>query len=133
MPKEEAAAVMNSEKNLRVSVLLDYYAPMLTDKQKDVIDLYYNEDLSLSEIAEHENITRQGVRDSIKRGEQTLFDMEEKFRLAERSEKYSDLTEQVLDIAKNIKSECYYGGNVKLASKLADTLLKLAEENRDLF
>ena len=47
MPKEEAAAVMNSEKNLRVSVLLDYYAPMLTDKQKDVIDLYYNEDLSL--------------------------------------------------------------------------------------
>lgn len=133
MSKEEASAFMNNEKNLRVSVLLDYYSPMLTDKQKDVIDLYYNEDLSLSEIAEHESITRQGVRDSIKRGEQTLFDMEEKFRLAERSEKYYELTEQVLAIAKDIKSECSFGGNVKAAARLADTLLKLAEENRDLF
>ena len=123
---------MNSEKNLRVSVLLDYYAPMLTDKQRDVIDLYYNEDLSLSEIAEHEAITRQGVRDSIKRGEQTLFDMEDKFRLAERSEKYSELPEQILALAKDIKSECSYGGNVKPAARLADTLLRLAEENRDL-
>lgn len=124
---------MNSEKNLRVSVLLDYYAPMLTDKQKDVIDLYYNEDLSLSEIAEHESITRQGVRDSIKRGEQTLFDMEEKFHLAERSEKFSELTERITAIAMDIKSECSYGGNVKSALRLADTLLRLAEENRDLF
>lgn len=124
---------MNSEKNLRVSVLLDYYAPMLTEKQKDVIDLYYNEDLSLSEIAEHESITRQGVRDSIKRGEQTLFDMEEKFHLAERSEKFSELTERIMAIAKDIKSECSYGGNVKLAIRLADTLLRLAEENKDLF
>lgn len=124
---------MNSEKNLRVAILLDYYAPMLTDKQKDVIDLYYNEDLSLSEIAEHENITRQGVRDSIKRGEQTLFDMEDKFHLAERSEKYCELNERILAIAKDIKSECSYGGNVKVALRLADTLLRLAEENRDLF
>lgn len=124
---------MNSEKNLRVSVLLDYYAPMLTDKQKDVIDLYYNEDLSLSEIAEHESITRQGVRDSIKRGEQTLFDMEEKFHLAERSEKFSVFTERILTIAKDIKSECSYGGSVKTAARLADALLRLAEENSELF
>ncbi len=124
---------MNSEKNLRVAILLDYYAPMLTDKQKDVIDLYYNEDLSLSEIAEHESITRQGVRDSIKRGEQTLFDMEEKFHLAERSEKFSELMDRILAIAKDIKSECSYGGNIKMALRLADTLLRLAEENSELF
>ena len=42
---------MSGDKNLQFSVLLDYYADMLTDKQKDVIDLYYNQDLSLSEIA----------------------------------------------------------------------------------
>lgn len=41
-------------KNLEISVLLDYYGGMLTDKQRDVIDLYYNQDLSLAEIAEHE-------------------------------------------------------------------------------
>ena len=56
-------------KNLAISDLLDLYGPMLTDKQRDVIELYYNQDLSLAEIAEHEQITRQGVRDNIKRGE----------------------------------------------------------------
>lgn len=71
-------------KNLDVAVLLDFYAPMLTDKQRDVIDLYYNQDLSLSEIAEHEGITRQGVRDSIKRGEVFLFELEDKLKLFER-------------------------------------------------
>lgn len=59
--------------------------------------------------------------------------MEEKFHLAERSEKFSEFTEHILAIAKDIKSECSYGGNVKLALRLADTLLRLAEENRDLF
>ena len=47
--------------------------------------------------------------------------------------KVSELTEHILAIAKDIKSECSYGGNVKLALRLADTLLRLAEENRDLF
>lgn len=70
-------------KNLDVAVLLDFYGEMLTEKQRDVIDLYYNQDLSLSEIAEHEGITRQGVRDSIKRGEVFLFELEEKLKLFE--------------------------------------------------
>lgn len=65
-------------KNLDVAVLLDFYGSMLTEKQRDAIDLYYNQDLSLSEIAEHEEITRQGVRDSIKRGEVFLFELEDK-------------------------------------------------------
>lgn len=54
-------------KNLDISVLLDFYGDMLTEKQREVIGFYYNEDLSLSEIGEFEGITRQGVRDSIKR------------------------------------------------------------------
>lgn len=76
---------MNGEKNLKVALLLDFYSPMLTEKQRDVIDLYYNEDLSLAEIAEEVSITRQGVRDCIKRGEQTLFELENALGLAERS------------------------------------------------
>lgn len=68
-------------KNLSVAVLLDFYGEMLTDKQRDVIDLYYNQDLSLSEIAENEGITRQGVRDSIKRGEVFLFELEDKLKM----------------------------------------------------
>lgn len=70
-------------KNLDVAVLLDCYGVMLTDKQRDAIDLYYNQDLSLSEIAELQNITRQGVRDSIKRGEVFLYELEDKLHLFE--------------------------------------------------
>ena len=70
-------------KNLDVAVLLDFYGAMLTDKQRDAIDLYYNQDLSLSEIAELQNITRQGVRDSIKRGEVFLYDLEDKLYMFE--------------------------------------------------
>ena len=68
-------------KNLDVAILLDFYGGMLTDKQRDAIDLYYNQDLSLSEIAEHQGITRQGVRDSIKRGESILFELEDKLNV----------------------------------------------------
>ena len=53
-------------KNFEISLLLDFYGDMLTEKQRDMVDYYYNDDLSLSEIAENEGITRQGVRDSIK-------------------------------------------------------------------
>ena len=53
---------------LEMSLLFDFYGETLTEKQRELFDLYYNEDLSLSEIAEHAGITRQGVRDSIKRG-----------------------------------------------------------------
>ena len=70
-------------KNLDVAVLLDFYGAMLTDKQRDAIDLYYNQDLSLSEIAELQAITRQGVRDSIKRGEFFLYELEDKLHMFE--------------------------------------------------
>lgn len=73
-------------KNLEISVLLDYYGSLLPDKQRELTELYYNEDLSLSEIAENEGITRQGVRDSIKRAESTLASIEEKLGLVLRLE-----------------------------------------------
>ena len=63
-------------KDLSISVLLDFYRQLLTQKQSDALDLYYNQDLSLSEIAQHLGITRQGVRDNIKRGEKQLLGYE---------------------------------------------------------
>ncbi len=59
-------------KDLNISTLLDFYGPFLSEKQRNLLHHYYNEDLSLSEIAENEQITRQGVRDLIKRGELQL-------------------------------------------------------------
>ncbi len=74
-------------KDLRISELLDYYGDMLTDKQYDAVDYYYNDDLSLGEIAENLGISRQGVRDSIKRAEAAMFELEEKLKLMERMQK----------------------------------------------
>ena len=87
------------EKNIEISYLLDYYGDVLTEKQKDAIDLYYNEDLSLAEIAEHQDITRQGVRDAIKRGEEVLFDMEEKLGFAKKIEELTALLEEVYKLS----------------------------------
>lgn len=72
------------QKNLVFSVLLDYYGPALTEKQREILTLYYDEDLSLAEIAETYGITRQGVRDAIKHGEATLTDLENKLGNARR-------------------------------------------------
>lgn len=67
----------NMAKDLSISTLLDFYGPFLSKKQRNLLHHYYNEDLSLSEIAENEQITRQGVRDLIKRGELQLKKYEE--------------------------------------------------------
>ena len=71
-------------KELKFVLLLDCYGELLTIKQREYMELYYCEDLSLSEIAEHENISRQGVRDSIKRGEAELIRLEQALGLYEK-------------------------------------------------
>ena len=71
-------------KNLEISLLLDFYGDVLTEKQRDVMEQYYNDDLSLAEIADNFGITRQGVRDSIKRGEGIILELEEKVGFAKR-------------------------------------------------
>lgn len=68
----------------RINMLLDFYGDMLTDRQRSFLEYYYVDDFSLAEIAENEGITRQGVRDAIKRAEAQLFEMEEKLGLAKK-------------------------------------------------
>ena len=71
----------------RMALLFDFYGDLLTDRQKEFFDLYYNEDLSLAEIAENYGITRQGVRDVIVRAEGTLTEMEDKTGIIRRFHK----------------------------------------------
>ena len=66
------------EKKVEISMLWQIYGKLLTEKQYEYINYYYNNDLSLSEIAENDSITRQAVRDIIKKGERKLFEFEEK-------------------------------------------------------
>ncbi len=75
------------EKNVEIGILLDIYGAMLTEKQEDILDLYYNNNLSLAEIAETVGITRQAVRDSIVKGEKKLFRIRRKTRNYEKGTK----------------------------------------------
>lgn len=90
-------------KDLRIAFLLDFYGDMLTDKQREVIDAYYNEDLSLAEIAADKSITRQGVRDAIKRAEQQLIEMEDKLGLAKRFKDVQAALTSICDCAIKIE------------------------------
>lgn len=99
------------EKNLNVGYLLDFYGELLPERKRSVLDMYYNEDFSLSEIADEIKISRQGVRNIIKKAEAELFFYEEKLGLARKMltvESYSDsLCELVKknDIPEDIKIE----------------------------
>ena len=65
------------EKNVEISMLCQVYGKVLTERQYELLNDYYNNDLSLSEIAENNNITRQAVRDIIKKSENKLYELEE--------------------------------------------------------
>ena len=88
------------EKDLKKAYLLDFYGEVLTERKKAVLDMYYNEDLSLAEIAEEIGISRQGVRDMIKKSEEELFFYEEKLHLAERFSQAKQHADRALALCK---------------------------------
>ncbi len=97
------------EKNVKISILLDIYGKMLTEKQYSLLDDYYNNDLSLSEIAENEEITRQAVRDNLKKGENNLFEYEEKLgfmkKTLEQEEKVDEILAEIEKLEKTLESD----------------------------
>ena len=109
------------EKNVKVSMLCEVYGNLLTKKQLSILQDYYDKDLSLSEIAQNQEITRQAVRDIIKKGENKLFELEEKLGIMKKTFKQeekiaiilSELTKiqkrstdkQVAEILTNVKKE----------------------------
>ena len=110
------------EKTIEISYLYGFYAPMLTLKQQLFLDLYYNQDYSLSEIALQEGITRQGVRDAIKRGESAMRELEQKLKFAAR---YRELQRGLELVIQRVKAlgPCaadIVGDMAELARKLED-------------
>lgn len=92
-------------KNLQLIMLLDCYGEFLTERQRQAMGLYYNEDLSLAEISEISGTTRQAVRDSIKRSEEILLDMEEKLGFADRLQKLRENFSQIAEAARAVSAE----------------------------
>lgn len=115
-------------KDLKITFLLDFYGEMLTDTQREMIEAYYNEDLSLAEIAEDRDITRQGVRDAIKRAEQQLFEMEERLGLAKRFHEVQKALTEICDCALAIQDLNAAGGNVPGIEQSASRILERAQE-----
>ncbi len=91
-------------KPFEMCMLFDFYGDILTEKQHQLFDLYYNDDLSLAEISEHVGITRQGVRDGILRAEHTLRATEEKLGLVARYGRNQADIQTLSDLAKEIHS-----------------------------
>jgi predicted DNA-binding protein YlxM (UPF0122 family) len=82
----------------RMTMLYDFYGDLLTERQREFYDLYYNEDLSLAEIAENYGITRQGVRDVIVRAEAILNDFEEKTGIVARFLRVRSTVEEIAQL-----------------------------------
>ena len=115
----------------RMTMLFDFYGELLTDRQKEFYDLYYNEDLSLGEIAENNGITRQGVRDVIVRAEAILSDLEDKTGLIKRflamGKELAVLEQDAQAMLK--RAEQYEDAELEqLAQRIADSAHKLRQE-----
>ncbi len=126
---------MAEGKNWEVSLLLDFYGEMLTEKQREVIDLYYNQDLSLAEISQIAHITRQGVRDSIKRGETMLFEFEEKLHLAQRFQKQQQALQEIAEMCGQLRryasTHVYSKQIIQLTDQIAGIARQLSEQEEN--
>ena len=87
------------EKNLNIGYLLDFYGDVLSERKRNVLDMYYNEDFSLAEISEEIGISRQGVRDIIKKAEEELCFFESKLGLSKKMTDLAQTTDSLLAVA----------------------------------
>ena len=111
----------------RMAMLFDFYGDVLTDRQKEFYDLYYNEDLSLGEIAENYNISRQGVRDVIVRAEAIMTDLEDKTGLMKRFMLMQQQVQAILDAAEKIQTVNYRQYDNPELARLANEITRSAQ------
>ena len=112
------------EKNLSISLLLDFYGDILSDRQSEMINMYYNEDCSLAEIAECFDISRQGVRSVLKKSETILLDMEKKLNLASRFLKMRDKSTEIASKLLLINQDI---DNTEISSKINSLITEIKE------
>ena len=115
----------------RMTMLFDFYGELLTERQKEFFDLYYNEDLSLGEIAENNGITRQGVRDVIVRAEGIMQDIEDKTGLVRRFMKMQNSLNAIQEAAAELKTINYRQYEDPRVDSLADTITQAAAALRE--
>ena len=115
-------------KNYNVPLLMDFYGGMLTEKQRDVLQLYYEEDRSLSEIGKETGITRQGVRDSIMRGEAVLRELEENLGFVSEFKKKREAADDICRLMNEIMAindKFTYNSEIEIRAKQVVKLAKV--------
>ena len=108
-----------------MSILCEIYGKLLTEKQNEILTDYYNNDLSLSEIAENNNITRQAVRDIIKKGENKLFELEEKLLIMKKMLKQEKVLQEVFSELEKIQNVASDKKIIKIISHVTKELNSL--------
>lgn len=106
------------EKIVKVAELYDIYGPLLNEKQRDVINCYYNEDLSLQEIAENNNKSKQAISDMMTRTVDKLFEFEDELSLLEKKDELKDALTSIRELMENSK-------NKEAIEKITDTIERI--------
>ena len=112
---------MDYNKNVNISLLIDFYGDMLSEKQREAMELYYNEDLSLAEVADITGLTRPGVRDRLMKSEAILLNLEEKLGLLKRFEEMTGEIERITE-----ELEAHKNGKTVDFDDIIDRLKKLS-------
>ncbi len=113
------------KKTVEISVLYDFYSQLLTEKQRDIVDLYYNQDLSLGEIAEELDVSRQAVYDMLKRTERLLYQYEEKLNFIKLTNIKNRKILNILDGIINLENEL---DSIPSSKQLTKQIFRIKDE-----
>ena len=116
------------EKNLNVAYLLDFYGEVLSERTRELLEMYYDNDMSLSEIADAVGISRQGARQAIKKGEEELRRLEEKLSLAAKHKTLKHRAEELLALLSPEQAETELGHAI---TALTDAVFEKNTERED--
>ncbi|KAJ51538.1 hypothetical protein BD780_001899 [Clostridium tetanomorphum] len=111
------------DKKIEISILLDYYGVLLTDKQRTIMNLYYNEDFSLSEISEHTNTSRQAIYDLTKRCNKLLLEYEKKLKLMQKNDEFMKSKEYILSKINDLEQICKDDKCINIISDIKNNLI----------
>lgn len=107
---------------IRITMLIDYYGTLLTEKQNQILKMYYEEDYSLAEIADNYNITRQAAFDAIKKGEAVLNKYEYALNLAQKQTEKEKTAEEIRNLLNNLTINQNEAEVIKKIEKLLDKI-----------
>jgi len=111
-----------------ISLLLDFYGQLITKRQFEILDLHYNNDYSLGEIAEQMNISRQGVYDNIKKGKAALGGLEEKLKLIDRFSEQRNKAKEILTILDGINEDMLPEKEAQKLKEVKNLVIEIMED-----